>query len=378
MKHIASKMILALCGITAMLVLATGIAFIPANALDNGIYLAVATPHYQHPTTGMIEDSGGEKSKVLGQSMTESALHNEALVEVDPAGNTYITVRLNLMDNIEHPAFSVDTARNGSFTDVSSSVMQEDFTANTTDFRMQVANENVILRCAMYVVPMGRDVVFYITVSDLKQGSGDFVTSVKVNAPVAEPSKPAETSKPQESSKPAQTSKPQESSKPAQTSKPEESSTPVEPPKPQESSAPTEVSQTVSSTPESSVSSEASKQSKPEKTSEPSKNSEVSQKSEPTESSAASKAEETTSAVSEPSGQSSQAESSEILQSSDSTETVGLTEFDAQGSKVKETSDNANAADGSNVAIWVIIGIAVVAAVGIIVFIILRKGKGAK
>ena len=122
MKHIASKMIRALCGITAMLVLATGIAFIPANELDNGIYLAAATPHYQHPVTGMIEDSGGEKSKVLGQSMTESALHNEALVEVDPAGNTYITVRLNLMDNIEHPAFSVDTARNGSFTDVSSSL----------------------------------------------------------------------------------------------------------------------------------------------------------------------------------------------------------------------------------------------------------------
>ena len=366
MKHIASKMIRALCGITAMLVLATGIAFIPANALDNGIYLAAATPHYQHPTTGKIEDSGGEKSKVLGQSMTESALHNEALVEVDPAGNTYITVRLNLMDNIEHPAFSVDTARNGSFTDVSSSVMQEDFTANTTDFRMQVKDENVILRCAMYVVPMGRDVVFYITVSDLKQGSGDFVTSVKVNAPVTEPSKPAETSKPQESSKPAQTSKPEESSKPAETSKP------------QESSAPTEVSQTVSSTPESSVSSEASKQSKPEKTSEPSKTSEVSQKSEPTESSAASKAEETTSAVGEPSEQSSQAESSEILQSSDSTETVGLTEFDAQGSEVKGTSDNTNAADGLNAAIWVIIGIIAVAAVGIIVFIILRKGKGAK
>ena len=38
-----------------------GITFIPANALDNGIYLATATPHYQHPTTGKIEDSGKEK-----------------------------------------------------------------------------------------------------------------------------------------------------------------------------------------------------------------------------------------------------------------------------------------------------------------------------
>lgn len=51
-----------------------GIAFIPANALDNGIYLATATPHYQHPTAEKIEDSGGEKSKVLGQSMTKKSL----------------------------------------------------------------------------------------------------------------------------------------------------------------------------------------------------------------------------------------------------------------------------------------------------------------
>ncbi len=352
MKHIASKMIRALCGITAMLVLATGIAFIPANALDNGIYLAAATPHYQHPVTGMIEDSGGEKSKVLGQSMTESALHNEALVEVDPAGNTYITVRLNLMDNIEHPAFSVDTARNGSFTDVSSSVMQEDLTANTTDFRMQVRDENVILRCAMYVVPMGRDVVFYITVSDFNAGNGSFIPSVEIASPVTQPSA-AEISQTPE----------QPSSEPSQA---------AEPPRTSAAPAPAAVSGVQSSAPESSVSSRSSEASKPGKTSEPSKNPEVSKKSEPTESSAVSKAGETTSAVSEPSEQSSRAESSKILQSSDSTETAGLTEFDAQGSEVKETSDNTNAA------IWVIIGIAVVAAVGIIVFIILRKGKGAK
>ena len=61
------------------------------EAAANGIYLATATPHYKHPQTGAIEDSGGESSAVLGQSMTESATDTTALVEVDPQGNTYIT-----------------------------------------------------------------------------------------------------------------------------------------------------------------------------------------------------------------------------------------------------------------------------------------------
>ena len=126
-----------------------------------------------------------------------SALNKAALVEVDPQGNTFVTVRLNLMDNIQNPQFQVDGSRNGNFSAVSATVMQEDFTNNTTDFRMQVPSENAILRCNMYVIPMGRDVIFYITVGNLQPGSGDFVTSVKVEEPAQEldpePEQPATT-----------------------------------------------------------------------------------------------------------------------------------------------------------------------------------------
>lgn len=113
--------------------------------------------------------------------MTDSATYTKALVEVDSSGNTYATVRLKLMDNIQDPKFQVDAAGNGSFTPVSSTVMYEDFTENTTDFRMKVPNENAVIRCNMYVVPMGREVIFYITLSGLQQGSGDFVTTIKVD-----------------------------------------------------------------------------------------------------------------------------------------------------------------------------------------------------
>ena len=81
-----------LCGMVVMLALVAGITAIPAYAASNGIYTATATPHYRNPLTGKIEDSGGEDSEVLGQSMTESATYTKALVEVDSNGNTYITV----------------------------------------------------------------------------------------------------------------------------------------------------------------------------------------------------------------------------------------------------------------------------------------------
>ncbi len=164
-----------LCSMVVMLALVAGITAIPAYATSNGIYTATATPHYRNPLTGKIEDSGGEDSEVLGQSMTESATDTKALVEVDSNGNTYITVRLKLMDNIQNPTFKVDGSS------VSASLMQEDYSANTADYRMKVAGENSVIRCSMYVVPMGRDVIFFITVSNLKSGSGDFVTSITVN-----------------------------------------------------------------------------------------------------------------------------------------------------------------------------------------------------
>lgn len=156
------------------------IATVNVFAVSNGVYVATATPHYRHPGTGNIEDSGGESSETLGQSMTESATHTKALVEVDASGSTYVTVRLKLMDNIQNPQFKVDGSRNGSFSSVSASLMQEDYTNNTADFRMKVPSEDAVIRCNMYVVPMGREVIFYITVSDLRAGSEDFITSVKV------------------------------------------------------------------------------------------------------------------------------------------------------------------------------------------------------
>ena len=179
MKNTARKAVRGLCGMVAMLALVASVAAMPASAASHGMYTATATSHYRHPTTGVIEDSGGENSAVLGQSMTESATNKKALVEVDASGNTWITVRLNLMDNIQSPKFQVDGRS------VSASLMQEDYGSNTADFRLKANSEKSIIRCNMYVTPMGREVIFYITVGNLKSGSGDFVTSISVEQPKA-------------------------------------------------------------------------------------------------------------------------------------------------------------------------------------------------
>lgn len=191
MTNTASKLKRALCSMVVMLALMAGITSVPVLAASPGIYTATATSHYRHPTTGVIEDSGGEGSYVLGQSMTDSALNKAALVEVDSSGATWVTIRLNLMDNIQSPQFQVDGSS------ASATLMQEDYSNNTADYRMRVNSENSIIRCNMYVIPMGREVIFYITVGGLSAGSGDFVTSITVEEPEPvvepEPEQPAAT-----------------------------------------------------------------------------------------------------------------------------------------------------------------------------------------
>ena len=313
MTNTASKLKRALCSMVVMLALMAGITSVPVLAASPGIYTATATSHYRHPTTGVIEDSGGESSYVLGQSMTDSALNTAALVEVDSSGATWVTIRLNLMDNIQSPQFQVDGSS------VSATLMQEDYSNNTADYRMRVNSENSIIRCNMYVIPMGREVIFYITVGGLSAGSGDFVTSITVEEPepVVEPEPEPE--------QPETTTPQTPSSQTPSTQTPS-----VEEP----SAQPTE--ETPSSTEE-------------PVTEEP--------------------------VTEDPDSET----SSDNEEDEESSEALGLEEFDASGNKVSDTSTEAeqSSSTGNPVIWWVIGGIVVVAIAGGCVwyFCFFRKGK---
>ena len=142
MVNTASKLFKALCSMVVMLALVASITSIHVSAASHGIYTATAAPHYRHPNTGVIEDSGGEGSAVLGQSMTDSATDTHALVEVDANGNTYATIRLKLSQYTSNQQFYIDTTGNGSYTPVSATIMQEDYANDTTDYRIKVPSES--------------------------------------------------------------------------------------------------------------------------------------------------------------------------------------------------------------------------------------------
>ena len=59
-------------------------------------------------------------------------------------------------------------------------LMQEDYSSNTADYRFRINSENSVVRVNMYVTAMGRDIIYYITFSGLSEGAGDFITSVTV------------------------------------------------------------------------------------------------------------------------------------------------------------------------------------------------------
>lgn len=323
MSKSIAKFFTKLCCAVVVLALMAGITAVQTLALSNGIYIATASPHYKHPVTGVIEDSGGEGSAVLGQSMTESALYNKALVEVDNKGTTYITVRLKLMDNIENPEFEVDGKS------VSASLMQEDYTENTADYRMKVPSEKSIIKCSMYVVPMGRQVKFFITVSDLTSGSGDFITSVTVDKPAAT-TKKAETGT---TKKPVSTTKKPDTTKAPSTVAPETPAPATEAPKTDapvtsspETTAVTTVSDTTSKAP----------QSEPESVLE------------------SSITESTSTSV-----------SSDVFFPDTTSKVLGIQEFDENGSSITETSVSQSAGtSGSNAGIIVLV-IVIIAAAGI-------------
>ncbi len=158
-----------------VLALALVFGFVPvsAYAAGNNVFTCTITTHYAHPETGVIEDSGGEGSKKMGQSMTEGAVSSEGLFE-KTSGGDFVTLRFLLMDAVSDVNFFIDGKA------VPHQVVNESSNGkgNTiADLRLAVPSESSVIKCKMYVEPMDRNVVFFMTISDLKPGQGDFKVS---------------------------------------------------------------------------------------------------------------------------------------------------------------------------------------------------------
>lgn len=134
--------------------------------------IAKTTPYYIHPVTGVIEDPGNNPG--IGQGMTENVVCPQALVETTDDGRIFLSVRYNLANYIKNETFAVQNYGDNSFYSVPAEVTGK--TAETRDYRFEIPSKNVIVRATFFVGPMGRDVIFYYTISDLVKGNTDFAS----------------------------------------------------------------------------------------------------------------------------------------------------------------------------------------------------------
>lgn len=141
------------------------------------VEIVYMTPHYRHPVTGVIEDSG--QNEGIGQGMTESVLFPQALLETDDGGRIYLTTRNKLAQHISSMKFAVQKRGAKGYTPVQYQVTGAG--KDYKDTRFQIPSRNSIIRMEFYVEPMGRTVVFYGSMGRIVPGNTDFKVFVNVN-----------------------------------------------------------------------------------------------------------------------------------------------------------------------------------------------------
>lgn len=167
-----------------------------AHAATSAVYTASTAPSYANPVTGAIEDSAGQSNVALAESMTTGCTYPAALVEKDTAGNTFVTLRFKLADQMGAMSFWADNGGDGAFSAVEAAQMQVDSVNNTADWRFQVLSETSNIRVSMYVTPMGRDVVYFTQLTGLVDGNIDAVPFVQTITPGEEAAEPTAAAEP--------------------------------------------------------------------------------------------------------------------------------------------------------------------------------------
>ncbi len=184
----------AVFALAAAFALSAGAFIGAAHAATSAVYTASTVPSYANPLTGQIEDSAGQSNVALAESMTTGCTYPAALVERDTAGNTFVTLRFKLADQIGAMNFWVDGNGDGSFAAVEAAQMQADSANNTADWRFQVPGENSNIRVGMYVNPMSREVIYFTQLANLVEGNTDAIPFVQTITPGEEAAEPVAAS----------------------------------------------------------------------------------------------------------------------------------------------------------------------------------------
>ena len=200
MKRSLSKKIVQFFGGVVMAAFVAAISM-PVYAMEDGAYTVGRSTSYANPQTGETVDGG--TNIALGDSMCASIVEGSALVE-QYQGSTYVTLGIGLMSNITSVRFQIQGA-DGSYREVAAtqtgSCQRDGDTCN--HYRIQVDSADLYISPILYVVPMGRDVQFFVKLDtgSATPGSGNFVSEMIPAAPASTAAEPAATTSAAASSK---------------------------------------------------------------------------------------------------------------------------------------------------------------------------------
>lgn len=171
-----------LAGILLALLIQAGFPGVSAEAAAGTVYTCTIHPSYRNPVTGEIEDSGGEASYATGQGMVEGAVYTTGILELTDTGEYYLTIRMSLMDYTSNHSFWVQNVGDSGWSTPALGVTGNgtDGNGTTSDICIQVPSENCVVRGAMYVEPMGRDVIFFLYPSDFAAGNSTDMNATMV------------------------------------------------------------------------------------------------------------------------------------------------------------------------------------------------------
>lgn len=190
MKRSLSKKIVQFFGGVVMAAFVAAISM-PVYAMEDGAYTVGRSTSYANPQTGETVDGG--TNIALGDSMCASIVEGSALVE-QYQGGTYVTLGIGLMSNITSVRFQIQGA-DGSYREVAAtqtgSCQRDGDTCN--HYRIQVDSADLYISPILYVVPMGRDVQFFVKLDtgSATPGSGNFVSEMIPAAPASTAAEPA-------------------------------------------------------------------------------------------------------------------------------------------------------------------------------------------
>lgn len=179
------KIGLAMMTLVLAMALVSGFPVVNSYAASGTVYSCIINRSYANPVDGTIEDSGGESNYATGQGMVEGCVYSNGILEVTDDGAYYLTIRMSLMDYTSGHSFWVQNVGDSGWSEPSEMGVTgngSDSNGTTADVCIRVPSENCVVRVAMYVTSMGRDVIFYLYPSDYSEGNNTDMNAAMVTA----------------------------------------------------------------------------------------------------------------------------------------------------------------------------------------------------